>query len=402
MRTSPHIGNSHLEQMNLIYEFILNFDVHNLLYAINGKHLDEEAIISLTNDICEYHVKLKRQKQYLFNFCKTFPKEFASEDNNLADSSVKVSWRMRSGSAGVKKIFKKFCKVSRKQLPVGVPEHQAHEVSLISTKNYILDLFGLSSYPESLMLLFKEMYEFYEDLNVCLVEGLRTIKEVEHIKGDPRKCLDILIEACEKSKKDQRVLIEAMMTDPEMKKAVMNNKTFSGDDENPVLKEFKRNPDSKERFAQMFYKNCSPQDVDKITIYGVTTDADNQDPDFVFAKLVFGNDETKICKINYIIERFDELLPSKCKRDKIPAMNLYFFYKWCCPITGIDSFLKYFGKYYKEHGGHWETIGKSAITGACTKDTQCKDGSTKKLEKEILGKIESMLSENFPEIEIAS
>ena len=109
MRTSPHIGNSHLEQMNLILKFILAFDVFNLLYAINGKHLDEDEIISLTNDIREYHVKLKRQKQYLFNFCKTFPKEFAHEDNNLVDSSVKVSWRMRSGSAGVKKIFKKFC-----------------------------------------------------------------------------------------------------------------------------------------------------------------------------------------------------------------------------------------------------------------------------------------------------
>ena len=134
MRTTNHIGNSHLEQMNLIYEFICQFDVNNLLYAINGKHLDEDEIVSLTNDISEFHVKLMRQKQYLFKFCKTFPKEFASEDNKLVDSSVKISWRMRSGSAGVKKIFKRFCKASRKQLPEGVPAHQAHEVSLINVK----------------------------------------------------------------------------------------------------------------------------------------------------------------------------------------------------------------------------------------------------------------------------
>ena len=84
MRILPNIGNSHLEQMNLIYEFICNFDVHNLLFAINGKQLDEEQIISLTNDISEYHIKLKRQKQNLFKFCKTFPKEFASENNKCA------------------------------------------------------------------------------------------------------------------------------------------------------------------------------------------------------------------------------------------------------------------------------------------------------------------------------
>lgn len=39
----------------MIYEFICGFDVHNLLYAINGKQLDEEEIVSLTNDIEDFH-----------------------------------------------------------------------------------------------------------------------------------------------------------------------------------------------------------------------------------------------------------------------------------------------------------------------------------------------------------
>lgn len=393
MRTSPYIGNSHLEQMNLILKFILTFDVFNLLYAINGKHLDEDEIISLTNDIREYHVKLKRQKQYLFNFCKTFPKEFASEDNKLVDSSVKISWRMRSGTAGVKKVFKRFCKVSRKQLPAGVPEHQAHEVSLISTKNYCLDLFGLSSYPECVKDLFLVMYEFYVDMNECLEEGLRTIKEVEVTRGDAQKCLELLIEACEKSRKNQRVLIEAMMTDPDMRVAVQKNKTISGDDENPVLKEFKKNTDSKELFAQKYYKNCSPKDIDKITIYKVTNESDAEDPYLSFAKIVFGDDEGKIRRINHVIEHFDELLPDKCKRDKIPAIILFFFYDWCSPIVGIESFLKYFDKYYKEHGGRWKTIGKSAITGARSDHSKCKDDSTQKIKEKMHAQIELLLSE---------
>lgn len=401
MRTSPHIGNSHLEQMNLILEFILNFDVHNLLFAIKGKNLDEDEIISLTNDISEYHVKLKRQKQFLFKFCKTFPKEFASEDNKMVDSSVKVSWRMRSGTAGVKKVFLRFCKVSQKQLPLGVPDHQAHEVSLISTQNYSIDLYGLSSYPQSVADLFLVMYNFYVDMNECLLEGLRTVKEVEVTRGDARKCLDLLIEACEKSKKNQRVLIEAIMSDPDMKNTVMKNKTFSDDNENPVLKDFKNNTSNKEQFAQKYYKNCSPKDVDKITIYKVTTDTDAEDP-LCFAKLVFGNDEAKIHRINYVIEHFDELLPKKCKREKIPAMNLFFFYEWSKPIVGVESFLKYFDKYYLEHGGHWKIIGRSAITGACTKHTQCKDGSTQKLKKEMLSQINTMLNKKYPETEIAS
>ena len=400
MRTLPNIGNSHLEQMNLIYEFICHFDVNNLLFAINGKQLDEDQIISLTNDINEYHVKLKRQKQNLFKFCKTFPKEFASEDNRLVDSSVKVSWRMRSGAAGIKKLFKKFCRVSRKKLPEGILEHQAHEVSLISTQNYILDLYGLSSYPQCVKDLFRVMYDFYVDLSDCLQEGLRTIKEVEITRGDAKKCLKILIDSCEKSKKNQQVLIEAMMTDPEMKKAIMNNKTFSDEDGNPVLKEYKKTTTSKELFAQKYYKNCSPKDVDKISIYEVATV--DEDPNLCFAKVIFGNNENKIHRINYIIEHFDDLLPGQCKRNKIHAMNLYFFYQWCEPIVGYESFLKYFNKYYKEHGGKWGLIGKSALAGACTKNTQCKDGSTQNTKEKMLSKIESMFNKKSTELEIAS
>ena len=401
MRTSPHIGNSHLEQMNLIYEFICRFDVHNLLYAINGKQLDEDEIVSLTNDIREYNVKLGRQKQYLFKYCKTFPKEFAHEDNNMVDSSVKVSWRMRSGSAGVKKIFKRFCKVSYKQLPKGATEQQAIERSLISSKNYMLELFGLSSYPQCVKDLFLMMFEFYTNMSECLEEGMRALKEEKVTKEDARKCLEILIKSCEKSREAQAHLIEAMMSDPELKKSVMENKTLSGDDENPVLKAYKNSATSKEQFAQHYYHNCSPKDVGKITIYDAYSVAD-EDPNLSFAKVVFGKDIEKIHKINYVIEHFDDLLPKDCKRNKIPAMNLFFFYEWCGSSVGVESFLSYFNKYYAEHGGKWETVGKSAIAGARTKDTTCKDDSLKKMRSQMLRQIESILSEKAPKMEKAS
>ncbi len=34
MRPSPKIGNSHLEQMNVMYRFICDFNVDKLLYTI--------------------------------------------------------------------------------------------------------------------------------------------------------------------------------------------------------------------------------------------------------------------------------------------------------------------------------------------------------------------------------
>lgn len=398
MRPSPKIGNSHLEQMNLIYEFICRFDVQNLLYAINGKQLDEDEIVSLTNDISEYNVKLGRQKTYLFDFCKKYPKEFTKDENSTVDSSVKVSWRMRSGTAGVRKLFKKFCKVSKKKLPAGVPEHQAHEVSLISVKNYILDLYGLSSYPECVKDLFRVMFEFYMNMNECLEEGLRCIKEVDTTKGNAKKCLEILIKSREKSRENQAHFIEAMMANPELKKAVMSDKTLSGDEENPVLKAYKQSGGNMDKFAQKYYKNCLKGDIGKISLYDACTET-NEDPVLAFAKVVFGDDEVKIRNINYMIEHLDELLPDKCKRRKIPALDLFFFYEWCSPIVGIDSFLNYFNNYYKEHGGKWETIEKSAIGGAKKKYLQHSLDDEK---KKMLDKIQSMLDIKFPQMEIAS
>lgn len=43
MRPTKKIANTHEEEMNLILEFILNFDVQRLLYAINGKELREDT-----------------------------------------------------------------------------------------------------------------------------------------------------------------------------------------------------------------------------------------------------------------------------------------------------------------------------------------------------------------------
>ena len=88
MQPTKKIANSHEEEMNLILEFILNFDVQRLLYAINGKELREEDIISLTIDVREYYDKLSRQKLHLFKFSKTFNNEFATFDNKCYDTSL--------------------------------------------------------------------------------------------------------------------------------------------------------------------------------------------------------------------------------------------------------------------------------------------------------------------------
>ncbi len=399
MKISPKIGHSHLEEMELICDFICHFDVDRLLYAINGRHLDEDEILDLLSDVREYHAKLQRQRIYLQRFCRSFPQEFASDDNHAVDSSVKVSWRMRSGTGGARKVFKRFTKKSNKPLPPGVTERQAWEVSLISQPSYSIDLYGLSSYPQCVKDLFRAMFDFYQTMNGCLIEGLDCIKKVNAIKGDAKQCLDLLMDAVDKSQKHQKHLIEAMMVDPCLRQAVIANKDLSGDEANPVLKEYKRNTDGKEQFAQKFYKNCSPGDVSKITLYRAYAEAE-QDPEVTSARLLFGEDDEHISRVNYAIEHFDELLPEKCKRSKIPAASLYYFYLWSQSTKGMSTFLSYFNRRYLKCGGKWETIGKSALTGAQKKYSP--SGASGKEKRKMDYKIEKLLSARLPKIEKAS
>jgi hypothetical protein len=394
MRTSNQIGNSHEDRMNLILKFILEFDVNKLLYAINGKQLREDEIISLTADIRDYHEKLRKQKIHLFDFGKTFNKEFATNDNKCFDTNVKISRKMRSGLVGIRdKIFKPFVKVTRKKLPNGCQPPQLQERSMISTNAYSADLFGLSSYPECVKELFKAMLEFYEDLDDCISEGMRILNEEKEVKQDKRHCLQCLINACEKSRKAQLHIIEAAQAEPDLKEALMKSVGLNGNQQNPVLNAFKKDSMS-EMFATAYFHNCLPSDIGKITLYRTWSESE-EDPMMMMATTIFGNDKAKIKRINYIIRHFDTLLPNVCKRSQIPAYRLFVFMEWCGPIMGIDSFLNYFNKYYLEHGGKWKTIGKSAINGAKNRPYKSSNQHDYNQERsEMLNAITSLLNEN--------
>lgn len=395
MRTSLQIGNSHEERMELILNFILEFDVNKLLYAINGKQLREDEIISLTADIRDYHNKLRKQKNYLFEFGKTFNKEYTTDNNKYFDTNVKISRKMRSGLTGFRdKIFKPFVKVTRKNPPKDSATPQLQDRSMINTRSYSADLFGLSSYPPCVKELFTAMIEFYEDLDDCISEGMRILQEEKQKKQDKRYCLERLIAACEKSRKAQMHIIKAAQEEPKLKEALLNSAELTGTSQNPVLNAFKKDSMS-EMFAAAFFHNCLPSDIGKITLYKTCSESGN-DAMMMMAITLFGDNKDKIKRINYVIAHFDSLLPDICKRSKIPAYKLYVFMEWCGCVMGIESFLNYFNKYYKEHGGKWGTIGMSAINGAKNRPLKNKNSNNKvdyeKEKQEMLNAINDLLS----------
>lgn len=363
MLISNQIGSSHVEAMEMILGFIESFDVHKLLYAITEKRFDEDDIISLTFDIRDYNLKLERQKKYLFDYTGTCNKEYALEDNNLVDLSARLSHRMRSGISGIKKVVKSFCKRSYQKLRPGQKEPQAIERSLVATEAYMRDLFGLESYPNCVKELFTEMIMFFTNVNKCLEEARRSLAEEKQIRGDKRRTLELLQQACEKCRQQQEFLYDAIKNDPAVKAALLKTNDLQPNSDNPVLNAWVHSADDEGTFASNYYHKCSPKDISKITFYKTFSEAEG-DSDLIACMTLFNCNAEKAKCINYAISHFDSLLPDKCKRNKIPAVSLYLFMRWCSSGIGYESFLNYFNKCYIESGGQLETIGKSALSGA--------------------------------------
>lgn len=388
-RTSPHIGNTPLEMMNLILEFVKNFEVDRLLYAINGKHLDEQDIIGIKIDIAEYNAKLERGKTHLYKFGETFNKRFTTENNKCFDTAVKVTRKIRSGTACVKKIFMRFCKPTRKPLP----NSQAYKRSMINTPNYIADLFGLESYPQCVVDLFSVMLVFYGNLDDCIAECMRQMSQEKETRKNRKLLVKLLDEAIEKSQQQQAHIILAMDKNPKLREELMKDDSLSSDKLNPVLKDYRecRKKGCMEVFAQKYFHNCLTMDVDKIALDISKIDYE-EDPEMAMAMAVLGNDKEHIARINYAIDHFDQLLPAQCKRGKIPAMSLFFFMQWCKPVTGVNSFLTYFNKRYKAANGRWGTLGNSAINGAHSKCTLDKEDTIAVQRAEFMKEIEDLVS----------
>ena len=390
VRTSPQIGYSSEEQMDLILKFVQGFDVHNLLFALRAKKMDESSIRSLTLDISDYNNRLERQKLHLFDFGKDFNKMYATDNNKCFDTALIVTRKIKSGIAEAKRLFVRFCVPSRKRLPDGITSIQAHERSLINTQNYVIDLFGLKSFPDYVADLFYTMIRFYQNLQECIEECIRVIKQENFIRQDKRKCMELLLEACDKSIKQQAHIIEAIAQNPKLKQVIIETEGLSSDALNPVFRDYE-NIMKDERNASDYFHKWTPKDVNKITIKKACLN--ENDSDLAWAYTLFGEDKEKIQRINYIIEHFDSVLTPKCKKNKIPAMYLLFFMEWCGNKLGVESFLNYFEKIYKSHEGLHDMILRSAITGARRKYLKSK--GLKEEQKAFVAKLDSIINAHF-------
>lgn len=374
MTISDKIGSSSMEMMVRVSGFIFSFNVHRLLYAISEKHLNEDDVKSITLDIREQDVNVEREMLRLEKYRRTYNKEWPTEDNKRFNTSARFAFRMRSGIKGIKTQVRSFCKKSRRRWPNGKGEPQAIDHSLISDKEaYMRDLFGLDSYPPCVQQLFLAMISFNENVYKMLNISLEALSEEKETRKDVQRCMELMQEARERSRGNLISILEAIDSNPEIKDVILKTQTLQPTNDNPLLKEWveSRGDEEKEAlFAQKYFHNCTQKDVDKMELIKIVYEADGKQ-DMIECMTIFNCDNTKARRINMIIANFDKLLPEKCKGNKIPAIHLHVFMRWCSDSVGYETFLNYFGKHYRARGGKKELVSKGALSGAscaCARD----------------------------------
>ena len=181
-----------------------------------------------------------------------------------------------------------------------------------------------------------------------------------------------------------------MESSPELKEMIIRTQGLMPVKEDSVINDWKNCEATEEgqgRFASHYFHNCTLDDVGRITLYRTIAEADG-DADVFECMTLFRCDRGKALCINRAIGSFDTLLPQKCKRNKIPATQLFVFMKWCSGSIGYNTFLGYFNKHYK--GLHGIISSPSALAGAAKKLQKTSD-----VYKDMMEKLQKM----FPEVQ---
>ena len=344
--------------MEIIMEAMskLNFDLFQ--YALQYKNYDENKLTKMIEEVSEYRKKLEKEHERLLDFSKTFNKSFVTDNNRCFDTGLKLLRKLRSGISEVKKIYKKFCPRWSKRyssyLAKTNKRPSAYEYSYFNEKEFQLSFWGLEDAPTCVQELYKEISNFFFQLNLSMSLCMQVIRDEEAIRKDPQYCNFLYNQFKE----------EVMIGYADMIMLISPDSVFLSAENNPAIASLTRysNP---EAWASHGFHNYSKTEVKHLVIKQALEDKKNKNLNIKETAL-FGDDIQMIEKIKGIIFHFDELLPEDYKRKKIEAKYIVWFMKWGgIADNKTELFVSYFKEqYFKNKKHHYEVVGKNAVSSA--------------------------------------
>lgn len=340
--------------LQMIIEAAEKFEEGKYLNAIYDCHLSKDEVLGVTEYVREYKSKLSREHLALAKFALTFNKKYATDNNKCFDSAEKLFNKIRSTISGSKKIYKKFCRTVRKQLPPTAEQHPSvFKRSELVNNYYSEQLFGFETYDMCVQTLYKELEEFFMELIKSMALCQMIIFEESAIRNNPEQCINIYNKCYDEMLNNSRMMV----------------RTF---------KEHKIAPDSEmERrkkqagsLPEFICANYHKPDISQWQIYVVKSELSKGNDMTDVEKILFGADnEELVQKARIAILHFDELEKDAHKgkhRDKHSAYCVASFMLWCGIGTTQDAKVKLFVEEYfnKTYKGDYPPVKTNAVNNA--------------------------------------
>ncbi len=166
--------------------------------------------------ICIVRERLNMTRRELIRLSEvalTYNKLWATDDNNCFRNADVLFRKIRSTLKGTKILYKKFTPICRKNVP-GRDFHSS--VFVKSTLAYAecgRDMYGLDSYPDSVVTLYAEMGAYFANVAAVLLICHQELTKEAMISKDADLCLQLLNEQCKTIVTDMKDVISLISKD---------------------------------------------------------------------------------------------------------------------------------------------------------------------------------------------
>lgn len=365
--------------LEMVIDAMEKLDEERFIEGIRCRHRDTYEIKQMTEMVEIYQRRVNIEARSLSKFSENFIRQFATDNNKCFNTAEKLFSKLKSTIAGLKKIFSKMTKTERRQLPQGVDTPSVFDKSALSTKEFMPDLYGLDSYPESVSKLYYAIDTIFSTSTVMLALCHEMIEKEEETRKDVVQLRQIYKESCEE-------LLRAV-------KAVSAFVVTTGELPENELEELRKKAGSEdnEGFLQKGYHSYSKDVLTKYLVIRTIKKARNEgltDQEAFFWR----KDTKKALLVRKVIENFDSVEEVEGNGGKISPRAVVEFLKWCGVNESLEKklYLNYFMPRYNVKGKH-KPIGWTTVS-AMRKDLKDDCIPNAKLARQFTDRLSNILS----------
>ena len=325
-----------------ILEVIKNYEKDGevrFIAGIQGRHFSEYKIQQLICIVRERLNMTRRELLRLSEIAVTYNKLWATDDNNCFRNADNLFRKIRSTLKGTKIIYKRFTPICRKSIPDNGFRPSVFVKSALAYAECGRDLYGLNSYPDSVLTLYSEMGAYFTNVVAVLVVCHQELAKEAMISSDAELCLQLLNEQCKTIVGDMKNVIGVL------------SKEKAEQDE--LLKKSKKTGSLKVFAQQGFHK----YNIESITRYATSRAVENGAAFGLddIESLYFVNNPEKGLKAKEIMTDFD-IYADKGRGKKMDTTAIAEFVCWTG--LGMAKGYSYFVSTYK---GKFELPQKKSV-----------------------------------------